>query len=238
MLRIHRALIALTGLLALAACSNETSGGAIIVAAEGGTVTTSAVDVSIPAASLAEDTEISIVTSSSSEELPELEGLRLLVELEPRGTVLETPASVVIRASEIGAGEGESVAVYQLLDGWLPVEHSERSGGDLEVPVTRFEPIGVVVREAPSGGAIDGTIAWGDGMPVDGAPIELWMGDTMVSTTSSDANGAFSFADLESGSYSLRVDYECQIDQGVSVVEGDTASVMLTLCGSGGDAMP
>lgn len=215
--------------LMLAACSDTTS--TVIEASTGGTVSSSSAEIQIPALSLAEDTEVAIGTADQSE-LPPLEGVRVIVDLEPRGTVLETPASLTISGSEIGAGDGESVSTYQLLDGWLPIEHQlDADSGDVTVTVTRFQPVGVVVSEAPTGGTIEGTIRWGSGDVVAMAPIELWMGDTMVSQTSSDANGGFRFTELDSGTYSLRVNYECMIDQAVGVAAGSTETVELTLCG-------
>ena len=213
----------------LAACGNDTT-GALIVADTGGTVTSSAADVVIPAASLGEDTEVMISVGEVAD-IPALENARVILDLQPRGTALETPASVTIYGSEIGAGDGERVEVFQLLDGWLPVEHEVGSGGDVTVSITRFQPIGVTVSEGPSGGTIEGTISWGSGEPAGGAPIELWQGDSMITMVTSDDAGAFRFTDLQSGTYSLRVNYECQIDQSVGVAEGATETVQLTLCG-------
>lgn len=214
----------------LAACANETA-GAVIAADTGGTVSSDAADIVIPAASLAEDTEI-MLSVGEAEDIPELENARVILDLQPRGTVLETAASVTIRGSEIGANEGERIAVFQLLDGWLPIEHTVGAEGDVTISVTRFQPVGVTVSEAPSGGTIEGTISWSSGDPAGGAPIELWQGDSMVATVTSDDLGAFTFTDLESGTYAIRVNYECTIDQAVGVAAGETETVQLTLCGS------
>lgn len=219
----------------LVACSSEGPTSTIIVAAEGGSVVTSTHDITIPPASLTMDTEVTLDMADSSG-FPTVPGDRsVILRVEPEGTVLEIPATVTIHGNQIGASADDTVAVYQLGDGvWVPREFSrDTETGDITTSITVFAPIGIGITEPGAGGTIQGTITWGgDGTPVGGALIELYQGDTQVQTTQSTAEGLYRFEGLESGSYSVRVNFECMIDQGVSVVAGMTVTQDLVLCAS------
>jgi len=129
------------------------------------------------------------------------------------------------------------VSVFQLRDvdgvtGWSPVESSsDAETGDVSVSVSRFAPLAVAVTEASSAAEIRGTLSWGSGDPAAEAPVQLYQGDTLVTETTTGADGSFSFADLEPGTYRVVVDYECTIDEAVDVAAGDVEELALTLCG-------
>ncbi|MGE0787000.1 MAG: carboxypeptidase regulatory-like domain-containing protein [Sandaracinaceae bacterium] len=225
----------LTALL-LVACADSTA-SSLIVASEGGTVTVGQNTVQIPAGSLAADTEVVLMTGDLADYAP-LEGARSQVlELLPEGTVLETPATVTIGADLVGASESDSIAIHQFrdVDGvarWSPMESSRQSDGSVDVPVTVFAPLGIVVTTSSGDtSTIEGTLSWADGSPVTGAMIELWMGDTMVDTATTGSDGTYSFTGLASGSYAIRGNPECAIDQGVTVPDGMTVTVDITVCG-------
>ena len=210
----------------------DTRSNSLIVAAEGGTVSVDATEVVIPAGSLVTDTEVSILVGGVGE-LPALDGLRTVVRLEPEGTVLETSASVIVSGDTIGATEGQAVGAWQIVDGvWAPREHAiDAATGDVTVPVSYFSPVGITVRDAPAGGTIEGTLAWGSGELVADAPVQLFLGDTLVAETTTGTNGDFSFTGLDSGTYNVRVNYECMIDEAVGVAAGMTQTLALILCG-------
>lgn len=220
--------------LAVGCADTRTSAGGTIVASEGGSVTADSHAVTIPAGSLAADTEVTLSTAPASD-YPALAGsLASVLLLEPEGTVLELPASVVIEDGFLGVGSEASVSVWQLsrVDGerWTPIESSRDAGsGDVTVSVTRFAPLAVTVTEAPSGSSIVGTLSWGDGTPVDGAPVQLAQGGSVLTTATTGADGSFAFADLTPGDYQLVVDYECMLEETVTVAAGPT-EVDLTLC--------
>jgi hypothetical protein len=218
--------------LLLAACGDDRR-SMTITAAEGGTVIASSHEIMIPPASLAADTAV-MLSRGDTADYPAIPGDRgVVLKVDPEGTVLELAATVTIHGSEIGASAEESVGVFQLVDGgWSPLEHTrDTETGDVSTSVTVFAPIGIGITAPGEGGTIEGTIAWGDGTPVDMAPIELYLGDTLVDSTQSGADGSYRFEALEPGTYSIRVDYECTIDQAVGVATGMTVTQDLTLCG-------
>jgi len=231
----HRKLLLPFLLLSLAGCSSSASG--LITAAEGGVVSSDAAELTVPAMALASDTEVTVETASISD-YPELENARSeVVRLEPEGTVLETPATVVVRADLIDAAPGARVTIHQLRDidgvrAWRAVESVyDSETGDAEAYVTTFAPLGVVVEEVGATATVRGTLTWSSGDPADGAPVELRDGDTVVHSTSTDATGAFTFTDVEPGSYTVHVMYECTVDEAIVLDAGETEDLALTLCG-------
>ncbi|MDQ3036429.1 MAG: carboxypeptidase-like regulatory domain-containing protein [Myxococcota bacterium] len=221
----------------LAACNGTAPTTARIVAAEGGTVTASTHQVAIPAMALTSDVEVTLEAVSAAD-YPALEGARPeVLRIEPEGTTLTRAATVTIRASFIGAAEGDRVSIAQLATGdgvstWVPMESArDAATGDVDVPITRFAPLAIVVIGASSAGGIEGTIRWGDSSPAADAPVQLFRGTELVGSDVADAAGAFSFSDLDAGGYRVVVDYECMIDQAVTVVAGEIATQDLVLCG-------
>ena len=217
--------------LLLGACSESGPTTTVINSAEGGTVASATHTIDIPALSLASDTEVTL-DMPAADAYPPVPGDRsVILTIEPEGTVLEIPATLVIHGSQIGASADETVAVYRLVDGaWAPREFSrDVETGDITTSITVFGPIGIGISAPVAGTTLQGTIAWGDGTPVADAPIQLYQGDTLVQETTSNAEGLYRFEGLEAGTYSIRVNYECMIDQGVSV-SGDTVTQDLVLC--------
>jgi hypothetical protein len=212
----------------------DTRASSVIVATAGGTVSVDSTQIVIPPNSLVADTEVAIMVGGVGE-LPALDGLRTVVRLEPEGTLLETSASVVVSGDTIGATDGQVVGAWQIVDGvWAPREHAvEPATGDVTVPVSFFSPVGITVRDAPLGGTIEGTLAWGTGDLVASAPVQLYLGDTLVAETTTGAAGEFSFTGLESGTYRVHIEYECTIDENVGVAAGMTQTLALVLCGAG-----
>jgi hypothetical protein len=220
----------LVACLLLVGCGDSRIASGVIVAAEGGTVENDAFTLDIAPGALAEDTTIELEVGDPADFPSMARDFEVLV-MEPAGTVLSTAAEVTIDAAFIDATEDEIVAISQLRDGtWVPIEHTETSGGGATTFVTVLAPIAITVSEAASTGSIAGTIVWGDGSPVDAAPIQLFNGDSLVTTATSDNTGAFGFAELAPGSYRVVVDYECMLDQGVSVAAGAPTIVDLELC--------
>ena len=235
------------GLVAVTAvaCSNARNGGGgsasdVVVAVEGGTVAANANQIEIPANALSEDTEVSLIVDSITS-FPALEGAQnTVLRIEPEGQVLEVPATVTIAAGLASDVAAERVTVSQLynVDGvmsWRQIETAiSVVGGNVTASVSRFAPLAVVVASAvvtPGGNAIEGTVAWGDGSPVDSAPVELWQGESKLTETTTDAEGGFGFADLTAGTYSVRIDYECMVTEAVEVTASAPTQVTITLCG-------
>lgn len=224
-------IIAITALLA--ACSNAGPTTTTIIASEGGTVTATSHQITIPPSSLPADTEITLDVANAAD-YPALAGDRSIVlSVEPEGTALSVPATVTIYGSQIGAAAGEAVTVFQLVDGgWGPREFSvDRETGDVGTTITYFAPIGVSISAVPEGGVIEGVLRWGTGDVVGMATVDLYQGTTLVQTTQTSADGLYSFSGLEAGTYDVRVNFECMIDQSVDVPAGMTVQLDLTLCG-------
>lgn len=215
-------------------CSD--AAGNLIQASEGGSVSSGTHSVEIPAGSLTEDTEVSIATADITT-VGALENARdNILLLEPEGTRLETAATVEIDASFIDADATQQVRIFQFGDGeWIPQESSETSGGGRSVSVTYFAPLAVVVEDAASTGSIRGTLIWnGSGDPVTEQELILnGEGVTDLSTTT-DAEGVFSFAELEPGTYTLTGGalIECPITETITVAAGEQSTPAFSLCGS------
>lgn len=231
-----RALLAIPSALALMmGCTEETTGSSLIVATEGGTVVAGNNTIEIPPAALATDTEITLRTDSASD-YPTLENSNgTVVALLPEGTSLSTSATVTLGADVVNADLEQRVNIYQYLEtdgeaGWTPVEAEVRTNGSAVVGVSRLAPLGIAVQDAPVGGTIEGTIAWGDSSPVSGAPLELWASEELLDTYTTDSDGGFRFEGLDAGTYGLRLEFECTLEEVVEVVEGQTTDVELSLC--------
>lgn len=236
-IQLASALSALLFVGIASACGSTEPSTARVVAAEGGTVIASTHRVTIPAASLPADTDVTLETTSA-DAYPTLAGaLPEVLLMRPEGTLLERAATVTIGGGFIDADAAARVSIAQLAtaDGvstWQPLESSrDATTGDVTLSVTRFAPLAVVVIETSGGTGIQGTIRWGDASPVAMAPIQLFLGTTAVTTVSSDAAGAFSFSDLAPGAYRIVVDYECMLDQAVVVTAGEVTTQDLVLCG-------
>lgn len=221
--------------LLTASCAGPAPTTTRIVAREGGSVVAASYQIVIPAMSLPADADVTLETAPASGYLPLPNGLAEVILLRPEGTILGTPSTVTIRADFVDAAPGDTVSVHQLemVDGtrWVPLASERGASGDVTVGVTRFAPLGVAVVPAPTGSGIRGIIRWNDGTPVASAPIQLFQGTTMLTMTTSDATGAYSFGDLPTGSYRVVVMYECSIDQATSVTAGALTTLDLVLCG-------
>jgi hypothetical protein len=233
---LRRAFVSLVVSLSLAACTGAQPVTMRVTAASGGTVTASTHVVAIPPLALASDTDVTLEVVSASG-YPALEGGRdEVLRIQPEGTVLEIPAVVTIRADFVDAPASSTVSVFQLvaIDGpatWRPLEGArDPATGDVTVSVTVFAPLGLVVRDAASTGEIRGTISWGDGSPAAGAPLQLMSGTTVVATVTADTNGTFAFTGVAPGEYRVVVDYECRIDQPVTVTAGSVSPLTLVVC--------
>jgi hypothetical protein len=234
--------VAFTLLLALLATScarrSPAPGPVSVSALEGGTVIVSTHAIDIPPMALEADTPVSLRASPATD-YPALDGARpQVLVIEPEGALLAQPAAVTIHGEFIAAPEGAAVSVAQLTNGdgvtaWSFVESVRDSEtGDVTVPIDRFAPLAVVVTEPAAGaGQIRGSIVWGSGTPVAGAPIQLFRMDTRLVEQAADDSGNFAFGDLEPDSYLLVVDYECTLSRAVEVTAGGVAEVALTLCG-------
>lgn len=238
----HILVAAILSVLLASACGGDDespSGVQLVTASAGGTVQAGSSSVEIPPMALTADTEVSLEAANASS-YPALEGARpSVLRLEPEGTVLARPATVTIGASLVGAGAGDEVSVRQLASGdgimqWVPVESSrDAETGNVLVPITRFAPLAVVVARTgtpPAGLAIRGTLRWGDGSPVDAAPVQLLQSDRVLTTTTTDPAGYFFFGDLSAGTYVVSIDYECMLSETVEVTS-ETAALDLVLCG-------
>ena len=225
-------------LAALPSCAGAPPASQRIVAATGGSVTGSVYRLAIPAMALPADAEVTLETASAST-YPTLAGaLPEVLRIQPEGTVLEHAATVTIRGDFIDAAAGDTISVSQLLAGdgvsiWQPLESTrDAATGDVAVSVTLFSPLAVVVAHPAAGaGGIRGTLHWGDASAAPAAPIQLFQGTSLLRTTTTDAAGGFSFADLSAGEYRIVVEYECHLEQPVTVTAGTTTQQNLVICG-------
>lgn len=233
-MRSFALLLCLSFLIACASERGSGSGAQLIPADQGGSVSLNANEVTIPPNSLMEDTSVSLSLAPSSS-FPGLDNAppNVLV-LEPRGTVLSTPATVFLTASD-----PSTVSVRQFVEGdgeafWRTLEHVNQPGG-VQVSVQRFAPLALVPVpiDVPVANEIRGRVTWADGSAVANVPVELWTAgaDGPLTTTTADSDGAFSFADLSSGDYRVRVNVECDTSVDATVSGSTPTEVTLVLCG-------
>lgn len=234
----------ITALCMMAGCADDTrmAEPMLITPEAGGTVSLGAIEVVIPPMALAAATEVVLMTSplSTLEALEDGVGEALI--MEPAGTTLELPATVTLPVDPSLIVSGAEVSVKQLVSGdgvmiWTDIPSElNASAGEVIVSVTRFAPLAVVVETSvvAGGNVINGTIRWSDESPVDMAPIQLLEsgGASPLTSTMSADDGTFTFADLSPGTYTLVVDYECLIEEEVTVTADAPTNVSLTLCGS------
>ncbi len=194
----------------VAACGDDgepNGSDVLVIAAQGGTVSMDGDEtgISIPANALAADTEIGISYGSLADYGALENGLSRVLVMEPAGTTLQTPATVLMDPGTV-IGADKVVSVRQWMDGgWYGTqEASVVSGGLVSTTVSFLAPLAVVVEDAPVGPT--GTIA---GMvlhiyteaPLEGITFELLDGTTVVDTAVSGADGLFSFTEVPVGSY-------------------------------------
>lgn len=199
----------------LAACSDngEPNGnGVLIIAAQGGTVSMDGDEtgISIPANALTADTEIAISYGSLSDYGALENGLSRVLIMEPAGTSLATPATVLMDPG-IVIGADKVVSVRQWMDGgWYGTqEASVVSGGLVSTTVSYLAPLAIVVEDAPQGptGTISGMVLHiYTEEPLEGITFELLDGTTVVDTAVSGADGLFSFSEVPVGSYVVHAD--------------------------------
>lgn len=227
-----------------AGCADDTrmAEPMLITPEAGGTITLGANEVVIPPQALAAATEVVLMTSPLST-LEALEnGVGEALILLPEGTILERAAVVTLPVDPSLLVEGAEVSVKQLVSGdgvmiWTDVAAElNASTGEVIVSITRFAPLAVVVETSvvAGGNIINGTIRWGDEAPVGMAPVQLFEsgGASPLTSTMSAEDGTFTFADVSPGSYTIVVDYECLIEEDVTVTADAPTNVSLTLCGS------
>jgi hypothetical protein len=226
--------------IAAIACGDDrTVGATVIKATEGGTVRigSSETRLEVPPNSLGMDTEI-VATLDTPASYPAIEGLREVLVLEPAGTALEIPATLVWKPSGDALDGTEELALRELVDGaWAPLDVSVGvgSGGLATTTVGRLGTLGLTVRPAPvGGGTISGTVRHiYTEEPLAGVSFTLYTAtETMVGTAVSGADGTFSFSGLAAGSYlvvaNVTEEENCFGDpttRSVEVSEGGTANV-------------
>jgi hypothetical protein len=91
-------------------------------------------------------------------------------------------------------------------------------------------------------GGVTGNVVGRDGAVVEGARVSLWLDGDCQGYVLSDADGVFTFTDVEVGVYELRAGMKkignAYID-GVEVLEGEVTDVgTLTLAGKNAVAIP
>lgn len=244
MIRTQLGLSTIGLLCAMAGCADDTrmAEPMLITPEAGGTITLGANEVTIPPNSLAAATEVVLMTSPLSTLAALENGVGEALILLPEGTTLERAAVVTLPVDPSLLVEGAEVSVKQLVSGdgvmiWTDLSSElNASAGEVIVSVTRFAPLAVVVETSvvAGGNVINGTIAWGDETPVGMAPIDLFEsgGASPLTSTMSAEDGTFSFGDLSPGDYRIVVDYECLIEEDVTVTADAPSNVSLTLCGS------
>jgi hypothetical protein len=201
-------------LLAMACGDDRTTSAAVISATAGGTVRigTSETRLEVPPNSLAMDTEI-VATIDEPAGYPAQEGLREVLVLEPAGTALEIPATLMWKPAGDALTGTERLSLLELVDGaWLPrdVSVTVGSGGVVSTTVGRLGTYGLAVRPAPMGetGTIAGSVIHiYTEAPLPGIRVTLYeQTERMVGTATSASDGTFSFADVPVGSYFLVAD--------------------------------
>jgi hypothetical protein len=178
----------------------------LISASSGGSVSLGdGTAIEIPAGALAADTEVTLSLQSAGD-FPTLEdAIGVVAVLEPAGTSLSTPATLVVKPDET-LDPGLPGRVYVLAnETWLQPEISfaqVRADGTLAAEVYGFEPIAFTVdRDAPLGPAVSVTVD-GAGQPLAGVEVQLWTAnETLLTTRPTDSLGNVRFVDLSPGGY-------------------------------------
>jgi len=230
--------LAVAGLPACGDNGDPSGNAVLIIAAQGGSVTMDGDEtgISIPANALAADTEISISYGSLSDYGALTDGLPRVLVMEPAGTTLQTPATVLVDPGSV-IGADKVVSVRQWMDGgWYGTQEATVvSGGLVSTTVTFLAPMAIVVEDAPVGptGTVSGSVIhYYTEQPLEGITFELLDGTTVVDTAVSGADGLFSFTEVPVGSYVVHADvlpadncYSDPTEQDAVVTEDQTTNV-------------
>jgi PKD repeat protein len=128
--------------------------------------------------------------------------------------------------------DGGTQTMYEV----RPTYRFDRAG-TFAVTLTVRDPSGnsatdqVNVTVTAATGGVQGTVKDDAGRPLAGATVRLLLGSTEVASTTTDANGAFAFAEIAPGGYNVRAELAGFTSQtaDVTVVAGSTASRDLVL---------
>ncbi len=211
------ALALVVGVSGLTACKDngEPSGNTVLItASQGGTVSMDGDEttLSIPANALAADTEIAVSYGSLADYGALENGLTRVLVLEPGGTALEVPATLLLDpGTTIGADK--VVSVRQWMDGgWYGTQQAQVvSGGLVSTTVSYLAPLAVVVEDATVGptGTVSGSILHlYTEAPFEGISLDLLYADYVVDTAVTDAAGHYSFTEVPTGTYVLRANVD------------------------------
>lgn len=200
-------------IMAIAGCSSGTgpgSGSELITAAEGGSITLGGgAVVTIAPGALAEDTDVSVSFETLSDFGPLDDALNEVAVLEPAGTVLESPATIVFTPSA-SFDVSSRARLYQFFDGaWVRPEVGSvelRSDGTIAASVSWFAPTAVTIEEIADPPPLAATTVQvtvvADGAAAAGIPVQLWTAfEEMIGTEMTDAAGVVRFADVSAGDY-------------------------------------
>jgi hypothetical protein len=216
--------------------SDETSSAVTVAAEKGGTVElNNDWTLEIPPKALTKDTEI-VLTVAKAADYPKLDDVAKVLRIEPEGTVLGSMATLKITQAK---AQDQIVKVHQLIDGaWKLASSPEIKKSDLEVVISQLGPIAVTVKtikDTPANGnRIVGTAVWRNESPAAKLPIELWKGESKLTSTTTDAEGAFSFIDLSPGDYEvvLTSAAECPAKHPVKVTAQAPTKLDIVVCGA------
>jgi hypothetical protein len=185
----------------------------MILAATGGTVAMKGdeTSLSIPANALAADTEVTLSYGELSDYGALTDARSRVVVLEPAGTLLSSPASLLIDPGAPAIGAEQIVTVYQWVDGvdggWSSPRAAEVvSLGLVSTTVNRLAPLAIVVEDPVAGptGTISGmVIHMYTEQPLEGMSFTLLSGATEVDSAVSDAQGGFEFTEVPVGTYTV-----------------------------------
>ncbi|MFH2008990.1 MAG: SpaA isopeptide-forming pilin-related protein [bacterium] len=218
---------------------NSNPSSALIVASQGGTVSIDGDEtaISIPAGALSQDTEIGLSYATLSDYgTLEHAHSRVLV-MEPAGTQLSTPATVVFDPGAPAVSASQVVTVYQYVDGgWYGAQSGQVvSGGLISVTVDYLAPLAVVALDPPLDptGTIQGSVFHiYTEEPLEGYSFVLMDGSTEIDTATSDAEGVFTFTEVVVGTYTVHADltadqncYSDPVDKEAIVTEDQTTDV-------------
>jgi hypothetical protein len=238
-MKMARSVVIVLSWCAFGCGGGETSTRVLVSADTGGTVTLGSEQSSleIPPAALGGDTEV-VLKRADRAKLPALDDVARMLEIEPRGTVLEGLATLTIEL-DAPVSDGQPVAVHQLGDqGWVDLGSIVVSGTSVEASIEAFLPVAVTVGKTdvtPGGGyRIVGTAVWGgDKSPAKELPIELWQGESKLTETKTDSEGKYSFVDLTPGDYVVVLTHmaECPAKHPVTVSADKATELDIIVCG-------
>jgi len=237
----------ITSLAFAAACGggggDDDSNTALITADDGGSIQIEGTEVriDIPANALSEDTEVTLSVAALDDFGPLDDARDAVLVIAPDGLQLSSPATVTLDPGEPAITGDQLLSIRQFTGGvdggWVSPEVSSaalHSGGMVSASIIQFAPVALVVKDPPvAAGTISGSVLHiYTEEPLEGITFDLMQGATVLDSDVSDSEGAFGFAEVAVGTYTVHAGvteeencFSDPVDKEVVVTDQQTADV-------------